>query len=183
MVTHNLDYLKYVDYVYIMKKGRVVEQGTYKEINSNPIYKELLNKYHKAEESQTSEEIEQIEALDSQELKETILVQARSKQGSKDSETSKEKKEEKAKEQEKLKAEIEDDPNLKKLVLDEDRQTGKVSLSVYKAFYNYYGGFRFFAFLCLRKSSDPFNYNCVLSSDESVARILSQLKLLSLILD
>ncbi len=130
-----------------MKKGRIVGQGTYQEIRSDELYKNLLEKYHQTEESHDAESFEEADSLDADQLQEAILVKAKSQITT--LEEKKLKEEEKAKEEEKLKEEIKDDPALKKLVLDEDRQTGKVDLSVYKAFYNYYGGFCFFAFLGL----------------------------------
>lgn len=32
LVTHNLDYLKYVDYVYLMEQGEIVSHGTLDDI-------------------------------------------------------------------------------------------------------------------------------------------------------
>lgn len=183
MTTHNLDYLKYVDYIYIMKKGRIVEQGTYKEINSNKTYQKLLDKYHKTEEGRKSVASHaEADALDAEELKETLLTKARSSVASRDKEKAKE--EEKAKEKEKMKDDIKDDPTLKKLVLEEDRQTGKVDLNVYKAFYNYYGGFRFFAFIAIsmiffRVIKSKSN----LSSNDRLVRTFTFFKLLFVILD
>ena len=33
IITHALNHCKKFDYIYLMKKGRVIEQGTYKEIS------------------------------------------------------------------------------------------------------------------------------------------------------
>ena len=41
MVTHAIMYAKYADYIVVMKKGEVVEKGTYEQVRDSPYFKEI----------------------------------------------------------------------------------------------------------------------------------------------
>jgi ATP-binding cassette subfamily C (CFTR/MRP) protein 1 len=41
MVTHAIMYAKYADYIVVMKKGEVVEKGTYEQVRDSPYFKEV----------------------------------------------------------------------------------------------------------------------------------------------
>jgi ATP-binding cassette subfamily C (CFTR/MRP) protein 1 len=41
MVTHAIVYAKYADYIVVMKKGEVVEKGTYEQVRDSPYFKEI----------------------------------------------------------------------------------------------------------------------------------------------
>lgn len=136
LITHNLDYLKYVDYVYIMRRGRIVGQGTYREIKTHSYYKRLENisqrtgSVHSTEEEASPTTKKQKESIKAQkEAPKTVELDKKKKSSQKKPEG------------------FDDDPNLKKLILEEDRQTGKLQTDVYKAFYRFYGGMRFFLML------------------------------------
>ena len=47
LVTHAVDFLRFVDRVIVMKQGSIVLQGTFNEIKEDPYLKELL-KIHKS---------------------------------------------------------------------------------------------------------------------------------------
>lgn len=142
MITHNLDYLKYVDYIYVMEKGQIVDQGSYDQIITHDIYTQLLQKYHteQEEEKKSREDLEEVDASDKKQLEEIQLV----KEKSQDKSSEKDKQEiiEKVDNEDKT-ADIPPNSILAKLIMTEDRRTGKVDFDVYKAFIKFYGGFRF----------------------------------------
>lgn len=41
MVTHAIVYAEHADYIVVMKKGEVVEQGTYEQVRDSPYFKEI----------------------------------------------------------------------------------------------------------------------------------------------
>jgi ABC-type bacteriocin/lantibiotic exporter with double-glycine peptidase domain len=42
VVTHNLSYCKYFDYIYIMKEGRILKEGSYTEVKDEEIFNSLI---------------------------------------------------------------------------------------------------------------------------------------------
>lgn len=43
ITTHAIHYLKYADYVYVMDKGKIVQQGDYESIKNSELFSELKN--------------------------------------------------------------------------------------------------------------------------------------------
>lgn len=189
LITHNLDYLKYVDHVYIMKRGRIVGEGTYEEILNHAYYKRLEKIHRKGTQSPTK----------------ITTTSSPEKSPASGKSQSRGKKEAKSPEEAKVggggggrrggggrggKAsgtakEIEEDPSLKRLMLDEDRQTGKLQTNVYRAFYNFYGGLKFVVTLAL---SNPYSARDILFiflqfRYAFVADFIAQFEFLSLALD
>ena len=132
LITHNLDYLKYVDYIYIMKRSRIVDQGTYKEIVTHSLFNKILeSKHHQDGEKKSESEETKKNSKSKDETQGSIGRQS------------------KINELEMIQKEKEESGDTlatKRLILDEDRQTGGIGFEVYQAFYNFYGGHRFFSF-------------------------------------
>ncbi|CAD8099082.1 unnamed protein product [Paramecium primaurelia] len=45
LITHALNYCKYTDYIYLMQKGEIIEQGDYQKMQNNVIYQEIEKKF------------------------------------------------------------------------------------------------------------------------------------------
>ncbi|CAD8204753.1 unnamed protein product [Paramecium octaurelia] len=45
LITHALNYCKYTDYIYLMQKGEIIEQGDYQKMQSNVIFQEIEKKF------------------------------------------------------------------------------------------------------------------------------------------
>ncbi len=134
LVTHKFESLKYVDYIYIFQKGKIIEQGTAEELQDSPVFREISKKCElltKQEEENTT-----IDEAPSLMKEDQELTKATSEE-----ETSLVLAEKAIKKEEK----IEDDKILQeKLMLDEDRETGSVGWNVWKAYFHYYGGYFYF---------------------------------------
>jgi len=156
LVTHKFESLKYVDYIYVFHKGKIVEQGTAEALNDSPIFQEISKKCQlitkEEEESAAADEIPQDLTKTNREEESSGILE----------------KEEVLQQEEKIK-DIPDDKILQeKLMLDEDRETGSVGWSVWKAYFNYYGGYLYFIIVFFGKifSSYPskilfFSYDCL----------------------
>ena len=44
---HRLHLLNRFDYIFLFSKGRIIEEGTYKSIKTNPVFHKMLAKYGK----------------------------------------------------------------------------------------------------------------------------------------
>ena len=64
LVTHALDYLKYVDKILIMEQGEVVEQGNYEQIKNGTRFKAINESMMKNEEKKRGTTLLDINALD-----------------------------------------------------------------------------------------------------------------------
>ena len=126
-----------------------MDQGTYKEIVTHSLFNKILESKHHQDGEKKSE---------SEETKKNSKSKDET-HGSKGQQSKKggqlAKKESEAKDKEK--EEVGDTAATRRLILNEDRQTGKVNVEVYKAFYNFYGGFRFFSVFLSSKPSSSFN--------------------------
>ncbi len=47
MVTHALYYMKYIDYIYILENGKIVNQGTYQYMKKSEKFMNIYNKFMK----------------------------------------------------------------------------------------------------------------------------------------
>jgi len=120
LVTHKLESLRYVDYIYIFKEGQVVAEGNFAEITQTPYYKDIERKGNVAE----------------QETKESHSSQ---KNTENENETpSAKKKQSSIHEKEEVVDEI---------MLEEDRQNGAVTFAVWKSFFSYYGSLKYIALI------------------------------------
>jgi len=136
LVTHKFESLKYVDYIYIFNKGKIVEEGTLETLQESATFQEIKEKYNMINKKETSDEEEEKTDAESakvqkDEVQETKLTK------------------EPSKEEEKKEIPPEDKELLEKLMLDEDKEEGAVGWKVWKMFFNYYGGWFFYFTLLL----------------------------------
>ena len=137
LVTHNLDYLKYFDEIYVMDKGEITIKGSFNDIQHELIFKVIVENSLKSksqneffEEEKSADQVKKIapkDFLPESNLKNLVINQVIDK----NSELS-----------------IKSTSSLNQidipLMLAEDRETGLVSWKIYLAYFNYYGGFCFF---------------------------------------
>ena len=149
LVTHKFETLKYVDYIYIFKKGRIVEEGTLETLKDTLLFHEIEEKYKTNGKSDNKKE----------DLEETSIP--KEEENKFEDNTSAEpieelaSKEEMPSEKNPTKEEIEkmteeeDKALTDKLMLDEDREIGSVEWKVWKSYFNYYGGWFYFSLIFL----------------------------------
>jgi len=143
-VTHKFESLKYVDYIYIFKKGRIVEEGTLEALKDTPLFHEIEEKYKATSKSEEKkEEIQEVKLpqVEESRLEDTTsaepIEELTPKEGmSYEENPAKEEIEKLTKEENKALEE--------KLMLDEDREIGSVGWRVWKSYFNYYGGWLYF---------------------------------------
>jgi len=128
LVTHKFENLKYVDYIYILNKGQIVQEGTFETLQSTEIFQEIKEKYNmiNRQGEETSKELTQ-EEKKSSDTEETQLIKEPSKEA-----------------EEKKEIPSEDKELLHKLMLEEDKEEGAVGAHVWKTYFSYYGGWFFY---------------------------------------
>ena len=124
LITHKLESLKYVDYIYIFKNGEIVAQGNFEEIKQTSVYQEIEENVNK-ETKEEEEDTEVLERKASSRKSSSKEVQEIERKKSQRKETSYHE----GKEQKEM---------MDKLMLTEDRQTGAVTFAVWKAFFDYF---------------------------------------------
>jgi len=150
LVTHKFESLKYVDYIYIFSKGKIIEQGTAESLQDSEIFQEISKKCQmltKEEEEQSA--IDEIPPVIQEDPELTKATSEGSSSLILDEKVIKAVKEV---QQEQIIKDItqEDDKMLQgKLMLDEDRETGEVGWNVWKAYFDYYGGYCYFVIVFL----------------------------------
>jgi len=149
LVTHKIESLRYVDYIYIFKAGQIVAQGNLETIRSTPYYQEIEEKSSKKPQTKAVEETSAKptrggsgggrgkggrmgmgmgrEVMEAQ----SPPIQTQGNVPKKSSVYEKE-------EQKQL---------YDKLMLNEDRNVGAIGLKTWKMFFNYFGNTGFFVFL------------------------------------
>ena len=127
MITHNLDYLKYVDYIYMMEAGKIVLEGTLDSLKSAPQLIELMAKSSRQTHNQTDEE------PDSSDMQKKVETRAYE-----------EEKEEKGLITIETRGASATDDVIESLTVDEDREKGSIKFSIFKVFYRLWGGTPFF---------------------------------------
>ena len=162
-ITHNWDYLKYVEDVIIMNDGQVVQRGTYAQIKETPIYQDIVEKYKKAEQEK-EEQAALSKRKPSRNLDENTDIPSEIKDAPKelmnsflenspiDINRSKSQEEEgtfRIGNRLVHAAEKEDEPVVQGLMLAEDREKGNVGWHVYKNYIASYGGKCYFALILL----------------------------------
>ena len=150
LVTHKFESLKYVDYIYIFKKGRIVEEGTLEELKDTQLFHEIEEKYKTmTNKEEQKEDIEDgVLEVDDYILEDEISTEvieglpAHIRMSLKQSITK----------EEIEKITVKEDKVLTdKLMLDEDREIGGVGWNVWKSYFNYYGGCCYFFIILLGK--------------------------------
>jgi len=128
LITHKLESLRYVDYMYIMKGGEIIAQGDYEGIKKDPYYQEIEEKANK--EPSREEEEEEIDEEETQEVVQEITKKSEGKKSERKQTQRKETSFHEAEEQKQM---------MEKLMLNEDRQTGAVTWAIWKSFFSYFG--------------------------------------------
>ena len=152
LVTHKFESLKFADYIYIFKKGKVVEEGTLESLKGSQIFNEIEEKYKTMAKSEESKEDDQ-EKFSSKEEEpklENPISDMPNEETAPQEEISSENNPTKE-EIEKI-TEEEDKKLSEKLMLDEDREIGEVKWSVWKSYFIYYGGWFYFFLVFLGKT-------------------------------
>ncbi|CAK67068.1 unnamed protein product (macronuclear) [Paramecium tetraurelia] len=112
LITHALNNLQYVDYVYLLENGAIIEKGTFEEIKQsvsfNSIYQKLYKHQHQNDDEETIEQ--KVEELPQ------LVKQASQKEENKNDQNN-------------------------ELMLDEDRERGKLALETYKEYFRLTGYF------------------------------------------
>jgi len=140
LVTHKIESLRYVDYVYIFKSGEIVAEGCFEDIKKTQYYQEVEELAKREANKQEAEEKEEsIGSINSLRKESEISEQEQDEQEEKRKGTSHHKKKESSyhegEDQKKL---------LGKLMLDEDRNTGAITFNAWITFLRYFGDFKFF---------------------------------------
>jgi len=134
LVTHKIESLRYVDYIYIFKSGRVVAEGSLDEIRKTPYYQEIeqnATKEAKTEEAEEPEEKISSKGSSIKEVEDTIVKRRTTQKQSSLHEGS-------IHEQEDQKE------MLNKLMLDEDRQVGAIGWNAWFTYLKYLGDSKFY---------------------------------------
>lgn len=135
LITHKVESLKYVDYIYVLQKGRIVAKGTLDTLNENKIFTDMINKFKLEVEESAEEKVEE-----GKEKKENeISLEKPKKEADNTSLGMTTQTTETTKPLDPDEKEIID-----KLMLDEDREIGEVSGKVWWSYFKYYGGYFYF---------------------------------------
>lgn len=181
LVTHKFESLKYVDYIYMFRDGKIVESGTLEMLQNSEVFQEIERKYNMQEEDKVQTEDKEIAGKvkgGSQLLTRNEGIDDNPSGRQEHIQTSIEAPvnsapvvPEQPKEDEKQKAEVEAAPEeqeeakklQQKLMLAEDRKVGEVGWALYKSYFNYYGSCLFFTFTFIRKCSYLFSLQLISS--------------------
>jgi len=142
LVTHKIESLKYVDYIYIFKAGEIVVEGNYNEVKSSPFYQEIEEKANREANAQDG-------AAGDDNYEGKRSAKRSSAHSKKSVEETKAAEEEKKR---KLTSYHEGDDQkalMDKLMLNEDRKIGSVGLETWVDMFKYFGTFGFFTFIMI----------------------------------
>ena len=132
LITHKLESLRYVDYVYIFKAGKIVAEGDFQTVKQSAYYKEIEEKANK--------EVEEKEEIELNENKENNLVKKRNNTTNRN-----------PKEKNEIQAVEESNETADNLTLDEDKQIDSFSLSLWKDFFSSFGSKKYFTVMIFGK--------------------------------
>lgn len=150
LVTHKIESLKYVDYIYIFKGGKIVAQGDLETISTNPHYQEIEEKSSKKQEAKPEDSSSPTDSPSKRGGRGGMrggrgggrggrggmgmgmeMVESRTQGGDDKKKSSV--------------YEKEDQKQLyDKLMLNEDRNTGSLGIKAWKDFFAYFGDKRYF---------------------------------------
>ena len=130
LITHKLESLRYVDYIYILKSGEVIAQGDYDTIKRDPYYQEIEEKANKEPSKDEEEADPEEEEVEQEENLTKKSIQKESKKSERKQTQRKETSFHEAEEHKQM---------MEKLMLNEDRQTGAVTWAIWKSFFSYFG--------------------------------------------
>ncbi|CAD8125126.1 unnamed protein product [Paramecium sonneborni] len=121
LITHALNNLQYVDYVYLMENGVIIEEGTFQQIKQSTSFNSIFEKLYKNQHQ--NDDVETIE----QKVEDLPQLVKQSSQ-----------KEENNNEQN------------NELMLDEDRERGKLAFDTYKQYFKLTGYFNIFILILIQ---------------------------------
>ena len=175
LVTHKFESLKYVDYIYVFHKGKIVESGTLETLKDSEAFQEIERKYNMQDEEKQEKEVKEVKEnkVVQKDKSDSILLDSNEEIDKSPSQKIRntsatletiENAQPAQKDGEKEKVEADAIPEeeeeakklQQKLMLAEDRKIGDVGWIVYKSYFNYYGGWPFFGLLFFRKYFDPY---------------------------
>ena len=145
LITHNLDYLKYVDYIYVMEAGRIINEGSLEYLKTTQRFNELMEKNRKI--NKDSEEDGDSHSNVNQDETEN---QADSKAESNGAKHEDQNSSAKTKEKSKVEVVVEGSKKslteeiIEGLTVAEDREKGNIKMSTIKTFIECWGGLKFF---------------------------------------
>jgi len=130
LITHKLESLRYVDYIYIFKSGEIVAQGDFETIKQSSHYQEIEENVNK-------------------EMKDNPEEQSSSSDHNNNSTQVKEKSRELGRQTQKdeIISDRKDSSVIDKLMMSEDRQTGAVTFTIWKTFFSHFGNCGYFVLL------------------------------------
>ena len=139
LITHNLDYLKYVDYIYMMEDGKIVLQGTFEQLKMTSKFEELSKKDQNQEDgkTQSDEDDNQLDHEKNHEKESAIKHEKHQDTESIEIITSEEG------------PKTGTDELIQSLTISEDREKGRMKAATFKIFYQMWGGIRFFSLIVL----------------------------------
>ena len=143
MITHNLDYLKYVDYIYLMEHGKIAAHGTLDELKMNKGFIQLQKKEH---EKNDKEETTSPSSKDSPVGSSFKLASLQ------EEENNSNKQEEEIdilRDNVEVSQPVVADTIVESLTMSEDREKGNVKLDTLKILIEYWGGVKYFILLIL----------------------------------
>ena len=180
LVTHKFECLKYVDYIYMFREGKIMESGTFDTLKDSKLFHEIERKYNMQEEEKVQREDEEVverirsitgeinHSLPNGPKDMQIVLETEDNAANQPEECQKKYVEaEAAPEEQKEAKQLE-----KKLMLDEDREVGDVGWSIYKSYFKYYGGWPFFSLISLRKYQPLSIHNLLLVMTIFVALVV-----------
>lgn len=133
LITHQFESLKYADYAYIFHNGSIIESGTYEELKHTEAFQFIEHKAKLKKQrslSQVSEEsIDEKDLIPKKHPKDTFAMSHLS-----------------------LEDTIEDNEEKiikEKLMLNEDREIGFVGFKIWKSYFQYYGGWKYFSLVTI----------------------------------
>lgn len=158
LITHKLESLRYADYIYIFKEGTIGAEGNYNQIRETDLFREIEAKSNVSQENEDTDS-----TLDTTSDSEKGTKERPTDKSSMDkapdaasneiiSETPTEEANKKAAQIQKQ----EDKQLYEKLMINEDREVGKVSWDVWRAYFEYYGGSKYFIVLLTGTILFPF---------------------------
>jgi len=144
LITHKLESLKFADYIYILKDGCIGTEGNYNKIRESALYKEIESRSLISSEPKSSSDLHN----EKRQLQPTEASSNTAKSNQKANENIQNQPLEEEQAKNSAMKQKEDDKLLfEKLMIAEDREVGKVGWNVWKSFFNYYGGTRYFIML------------------------------------
>jgi len=136
LVTHKIESLRYVDYIYIFKAGSIVAEGSLDEIRKTSFYQEIeQNATKQAKNAEEAEETEEgVSSSKNSKAPSEIKEEANKRKTTQKQSSRHEGSIHEGEDQKEM---------LNKLMLDEDRKVGAIGLKAWFTYLGYLGGSQF----------------------------------------